>query len=196
MKTRVVPDSEHGRFPLDFWLKYLKVNYEETFNPDGSIVTSIEVQLGLWMDGQELSGMKRVHFSEDARLSPSQENDGPFDLMKGLCHDLVIQRWPELKKTLDNAIIGDLCLHAVSNGSTKYITAVWQTLLGTTPDGKIKEFAVQCESQSTIRAVVVALVKAYEVILKRYFKQKIALAKDAARRAKTPPRPPRKRARK
>lgn len=196
VKTAVVPSNAHVGFPLDFWLMYFNVRHTETFKPDGNVNTSIEVELGLHMEGKEISGVRRVLFSEATKLSPSMENAGPFDLMEGLCRELIIQRWPEFKTIFNNVAIGDLCLHVMHKGSDKYIAAVWQILLQSAPDSKVKNFAVQCESQSTIRAVVVALVKAYEVILKRYFKQKDALARDAAHRQATPPRPRHKRKKK
>ena len=86
MKTMVVPETAYVDFPLDFWLRYFRVNQDEVFEPNGELHTIIEIELSLHMGGEDVAGSRKLGFEETAELSPVQEHTGPFDLMESLCH--------------------------------------------------------------------------------------------------------------
>lgn len=190
MKIIYLPKGVFREHPTEFRLIEFDVHRGMVMNESGHYRHRTKIVLRLALGGQELTEEIRLRPKEEPDILPMEEPAGPYDLLQKLLVQMLVRRWPSIADFLNkHTAVNNTTVHEIHpDGERPYVSAIWKCMMSV---GKKRtlEFSAACESQDSIRAVVLALIAAYKLIVYRWLLQEETHKRVAARLKNHPPRP-------
>lgn len=169
MKIIYLPKDAFKPHDTEFHLIEFDVHRGMVMTDDGHCRHRTKIALKLNLGGHILEDEIRLHPTEDPNALPSKEPKGPYDLLQELLVRIIGQRWPQIANFLaKDVVVNNITVHEIHpDGEPPYVSAIWQSQMGISKK-RTFGFSTACESQDSIRAIVLALIAAYQLIVYRW----------------------------